>query len=441
MSVLLPGLDNRCRNVVSLFGTGNVLVGDLSSGVVVPGFKDALLAFAEPQRFYYTLAPRDGAWGQWENGVGYLSVISDATYLVRERVLTSSNSNALVNFAPTVGDLWASAPAELLRNCQHGYGNVLINGGFDVFQRQTPTTATARTDGQYGPDRAYVLTQTAAINCEQVAGGTNSLNALKLTQNQATAQRFGCAQVTEAANCRHLRGQQVIMQGIAKASAAQALRLALVEWTGTANAPTRDVVNNWASGTYTPGNFFLGSNLTIAAVGSFTPAAATRTPFELRATLSNNCNNLYAVIWTEGTAAQNFTLEIEQWGVYPGTERRLWLPEPLGDTIQRCRRYYQKSYELHVAPASAVTLGMVGSLAGGAGALMGLTFKFPVSMRTTPTIAVYDNAGNVGKCNEAMETANVTAVMDLASTEGARILKNSGTIGQVAFHYTADAEL
>lgn len=323
-------LSNRVRETSTTTGT---------SVVVMAGAVSGFRAFAEvlslSDRFYYLIENR-AAPSEWEIGEGYLSGLGNT--LNRSRVLDSSNSGALVNFSAGTKDVRVAMPAQALRQ---PVGNVLINGGFDVWFRQAAATATARADGAIGPERSYVLTQTASITTEQVAGGTTSLNALKLTQHQATAQRFGIAQVVEAANCRHLRGQPVIMQGVAKASASQAHRIALVEWTGTVNEPTRDIVNNWGSSTYTAGNFFLASNLTIAAVGSFTPAAATRTPFELRGSISNSCNNLYAVIWTEGTAAQNYTLELEEWGVYLGTERRLWTPRPLGQEEQLCLPYCQ----------------------------------------------------------------------------------------------------
>ena len=52
--------------------------------------------------------------------------------------------------------------------------NVLVNGGMDFFQQQVPATATARSDDTYGADCWNIVTQTASVNVEQVAGDTNS---------------------------------------------------------------------------------------------------------------------------------------------------------------------------------------------------------------------------------------------------------------------------
>lgn len=410
-------LYDRVRETSTTTGTSIVVLAG-----AVAGFR----AFAEvltlSDRFYYLIENR-AAPGEWEIGEGYLSGLGNT--LNRERVLASSNSGALVNFSAGTKDVRLPLPSQALRQMQYASDSALINGGFSIFQRQAPATPTARTDGQYGPDRWYVLTQTAAINCERVAGGTASPYAVKLTQHQATAQRFGLAQVIEAANCRHLRGQNVILQGIAKASAAQAHRVALVEGTGTADAPVRDIVNNWASGTFTAGNFFLGSNLTIASVGSFTPAAGTRTGFELRGAVSANCNNLYVFIWTEGTAAQNFTLELEQCGLYLGTERRLWTPRMLGEEIAQCQRYFWKNLPTETAAVDGATAL---SVAGSCWATDNVTYNhpFPHEMRATPTITLYrsstgSGAGKWSYINNSGAFADVTGSTPSASASGVSI--------------------
>jgi hypothetical protein len=195
-----------------------------------------------------------------------------------------------------------------------GLRDKIINGNGAISQRTYTTVA----DDAYWCDRHYVLTQTAAITptiLSDVANGLPSM--MRLTQSQATAQRMGNATILEAAVSKPLRGKTVTLGGKLRCSASQAIRYAILEWTGTADAVTSDVVANWASGVYTPSNFFFASNLTVAAVGSITPSANALTDFALTASVSGSCNNLILVYWTEGTAAQNVTLDMA-WGLVEG---------------------------------------------------------------------------------------------------------------------------
>lgn len=113
---------------------------------------------------------------------------------------------------------------------------------------------------------------------------------------------------------------------------------------GTADTVTSDVVNSWTNGTFTAGQVFLGSGLTFAGVGALTPAAARLTDFELVVDVSASCNNLIVLIWTEGTAAQNVTLD-HAWNLLPGDwSAGSWPyvnPRHTGLEKELCRYYYR----------------------------------------------------------------------------------------------------
>ena len=233
-----------------------------------------------------------------------------------------------------------------------GGGNILINGGFDFAQRQAPATLTSIADDVYCADRWYALTQTAAIQYARAAGDTNSQYAGQLKQNQAGAQRVGIAQIVEATNSLPFRGRSVRFQFRAKSSTTTALRAAILEWTGTADSVTSDVVNDWTTATYTAGNFFLAANLTITAVMASTNATTSYADFSVTGTLGNSVNNLIIIIWTEGTAAQNVTVDITQAGLYDGKVTVNWLPRQIAEELSLCQRYYEKSFSIDVAPAN-----------------------------------------------------------------------------------------
>src|SRR5262245_57572288 len=91
--------------------------------------------------------------------------------------------------------------------------NLLINGGFLVWQRGSSSTSTV--DDTYClADRWYVLTQTAAVNVSQIDAPENGARyGLRLSQAQSAAQRMGIAQIIETKNCTDSRGDSVALSG------------------------------------------------------------------------------------------------------------------------------------------------------------------------------------------------------------------------------------
>lgn len=252
-----------------------------------------------------------------------------------------------------------------------GFLNRLINGNGAINQRG----ATSQADDTYGWDRHYVLTQTAAIGVSSLSDVSNGLPSLmRLTQSQVTAQRMGVAQIVESVNCKDLRGQAVTLLGKLRCSASQAIRYAILEWTGTADAPVSDVVNSWTNGTFTAGQFFNSTTLTVTQVGTITPSAATVTDFLLTTTLGSSVNNVIVLIWTEGTAAQNVTLDVA-WEFLKGNNTGKTYPVEVrsrGQEIDLCKRYWQLLKALPTLTAFSTT-AVIGPI------------SWPL-MRGTPTI-------------------------------------------------------
>lgn len=296
-----------------------------------------------------------------------------------------------------------------------GFRDKIINGDGQVNQRTYTTVA----DDAYWCDRHYVLTQTAAITPTVITDVADGLPfMMRLTQTQATAQRMGNAQIVEAAVAKRLRGKKVTLGGKLRSSLAQVIRYAILEWTGTADAPTSDVVQLWTSATYAPGGFFLASNLTVAAVGSITLAANTITDFSLLADVSSACNNLIVFCWTEGTAAQNSTLDVS-WGLVEGdasAEKWPYEARHLQQELALCQRYYEIVNSVVVANVSGIT-----ATAGSA--------SFKQTKRTSPSIV---RTGNYFSANTAGTVIGASSINDLGYSNSAVA---AGGI------FTVDAEL
>jgi len=257
-----------------------------------------------------------------------------------------------------------------------GFRNLIIDGGFNINQRAAATNA----DDTYAHDRWYALTQTGTIavtTLNNVADGTPFM--ARLTQSQATAQRMGYAQIIEGINCRHLRGREVTFRlGGVRLSTASNVRMAVLEWTGTEDAVTSDVVNNWTATVYTAGNFFLASNLTVSGVVQQALTANTLTNGSaVTVTLGSSFNNLIVFVWTESAVAQNVTLDLGKAQLEIGSVATPFEDRPIGAELALCQRYLP-----------SIT-GAV-STQSGSGAMTSTTqawiqFKYPVSVRAPAT--------------------------------------------------------
>ena len=367
-----------------------------------------------------------GAVVNWNNG--------DVTLTHSANALAFAGASNGYSFDAAVSGTTASFTGDVAAATLGGgplgnFRNLLINPYGRVNQRAPATNA----DDTYGHDRWYALTQTNTIAVSTVSDAENGTPRMwRLTQSQASAQRMGYAQIIEGANCKHLRGKAVTLGGRIKFSLNAAVRYAILEWTGTEDAVTSDVVNSWTNGTFTAGQFFNSTTLTVTAVGTLTPAAATLTDLTaLTTTLGSSFNNLIIFIWTEGTAAQNATLDgalqFEQGSVVTQREVRSITVE-----IEKCQRYYWK-----MGPSSYPYFTGYTSVNG-----QGITHNLPtpVTMRAAPTGAVGGTFTLAGGAT-GQPTINATSVdgIVLIGTTNGTGLATWSAAG--SGYVTADAEL
>lgn len=262
--------------------------------------------------------------------------------------------------------------------------NLWINSDCSVNQRSAGSTA----DAAYGLDRIVNLCDTGSTTLSQLGQPADGIPyAMRITQPDAGAKRFGFCQIIEAKDCLAYRGKNLAFALKVRCSASTTIRCALVAWTGTADSPTRDVVNNWASTTYTAGNFFVASTSTIAVTAQAVTAATWADLLVSSASAGgvvapSTMNNLYLVVWTDTTQAQNVTLDASILRCGQGTVAPLWTPPNAQVELAKCQRYYQ--------------LGLFSfEGAGYATGAMRATAYLPCSMRVAPAVTpsfAYTNA-------------------------------------------------
>lgn len=219
--------------------------------------------------------------------------------------------------------------------------NLVFNPSGAVYQRSIAATS----DDAYFADRWYILSQSGSVTPSQLTDPEDGYPyGVRITQSQVTSQRFGFAQIIEGKNCKFLRGQSASLCPRIRASSSQAIRYAIVGWTGTEDTVTSDIVNDWTSSNYTAGNFFLASNVTVIATGSVTPTAATWTSLT---TITGSCgttfNNIIVFVWTEAVAAQNFTMDFDYIMLNQGSFIAPFEYLPINQSLSYCYRYYEKT--------------------------------------------------------------------------------------------------
>ncbi len=260
------------------------------------------------------------------------------------------------------------------------YRNRVINPCGAVAQAGLAATA----DGNYtGFDQWLALTQSNAVTPSQLTDVTSGIpTMMRMTQANATAQRMGWMQPFEASAVRDLRNKTVALQFVARMSAAATLRYAIIEWTGAVDSIAKDVVADWTKTTFTAGQFFAASNLTIAATGSMALASDTLTDVSLSADISPSMNNLMIFVWTDTAQAQNVTLDLGNVFFGQGASAPAAFDPPAPDAnLRRCRKYIYV-----IAPAAGQVAIALGECKSATEART--VINYPVPMRAVPTLTV-----------------------------------------------------
>jgi hypothetical protein len=302
-----------------------------------------------------------------------------------------------------------------------GFGDRLINGGFLVDQYGSTGTG----DDLYFIDRWYSLTQTTNVGCSrEIDPEVGTFVACRLNQTSVTAQRMGLAQIIESGNCKDLRSAACVFSGRLRSSASITVRYAILEWTGTADVVTSDVVNNWTSGVFTPGNFFIGTSLAVVATGSVSLTANTWLAFNVTGTPSSSMNNLIVMMWTDAAAAQSVTLDFARLKFERGSSPTTYDPRNIGEEFELCMRYYHSSAGNNgwiYCPAPAPTFAN------------SMRFGFPIPMRANPTVSFGVASSNA--------LTSATLLFQSFQHFDVIVVANANTNAYAQINWTARAEL
>jgi len=306
-------------------------------------------------------------------------------------------------------------PDTVEADLKSGRKNLIINGGFDVWQRGTSFTGASG----YTADR---ITHTnfggASPTVTKVAGTGGFRNAIRYTNiNGGASQQIEIEQRIEGLNLP------------------QSGNLTLSYWVRGSRADTVRTgrIINGNTGTTNTGTDYINVTTAWQKVSiTVTTVAATESQY-YRLFLFDDVLSYFsdASVWLEFTGVQ-----LELGSTTTDFEHRSY-----GEELALCERYFCTSYNDNQVIGSAdVSTHFVTSPDGYS---LSPGVRFPRKMRTnTPTVKIYSTDGTINNIRE-WNTANDAVSAGHLHQEGFLVVQvNSTNPNQYyAFHYTADAEL
>ena len=316
--------------------------------------------------------------------------------------------------------------------------NRIINGAMVIDQRNAGAAVTCDNNQVYAVDRFYAEDNSDGIfTVQQVADApTGFLNSLKATITTADASLAG---TQFAAFCQQIEGYNFADFNFGTANA-QTFTLSF--WvksslTGTFGGSFRNsadnrcypfsytisTANTWEKKTITVAGDTTGTWLTTNGIGLkvwFSLGAGatySSTAGSWQSSLFVSTTGTVSVIGTLSATFQITGVQLEQNTVATPFERRL-----IGTEIELCQRYFCKTFEIGTAPNNNIT--STGSLKGatrhGSALEPSANWKFPISMRTNPTVTLYNTgSGTAGQWSaDGTATSSSTARSQWIGTEG-----------------------
>jgi len=325
--------------------------------------------------------------------------------------------------------------------------NYLYNPEFRFIQRLDDDTnfSIDFDDDQYCFDQWIGLTSDGDANAleakriEGVVTGENNRFHAKLTQLDAVAARFGMVQFLPLDDIQHLRGKQLTFSFAHKTTSTEIvkLRAGIIEWTGTADAVTSDVVSSWAA---TP---TLATSLAFLNTPAEITVSSTWATEDITATVGASANNLAVFVWTPDAEAQNDEFFLGNTQLVVGSKRVPWATasKPYTQDLTECQKFFRKTFDLDTQLGKTTTLGAhhVRAIQTGTNFLVSVH----QGMFKTPVLAGYSSdTGTKDRAYNLSGDADITTTYDTIGENHARILLPGVTADNVILvHYTVEAEL
>ena len=354
-----------------------------------------------------------------------------------------------------------------------GFKNRIINGAMVIDQRNAGASVTPTTSSFGFPvDRMRIqLTQNSKLTAQQNAGAitppTGFKNYLGITSSSAysvlAGDFFNVGQNIEGYNIADLawgtaNAQTVTLSFKVYSSLTGTFGGAVYNDAGSRSYPftySIPVANTWTTISITIAGDTSGTWQTTTATGitvNFSMGTGTTysgTAGAWAGTYYASATGATSVVGTNGATFYITGVQLEKGSTATSFDYR-----PYGTEISLCQRYYAKTFPIGTAPGNDITTS--GALRGTAVTINAssqiepaATWKFPVSMRTTPSTITLYAPGTSGHTagqwtNDGNPGSSANARTNFAGTESTSF-DNAGVLLTAGWrpiiHATADAEL
>jgi hypothetical protein len=303
------------------------------------------------------------------------------------------------------------------------FRNRIINGDMKVSQRYdnaAPHPITAASIF-YTVDRFFVFATGANVTGQRIVGSGSYPYVYRVTGAASNTQCL-LFQRIEALNIEDLAGKNVSLQFEASATGITSLDYDIRFATVRDNHNTTTSI---ASGTVT-----VSSIPTIFTVSVTLPAGA--------------ANGVAIILGKTSGLVASQTFSIGGVQLERGSSATPFEVRPYGTELALCQRYFQKTYNIDVAPGTATGVGVIQVNAQGPCNYLCLQWNFPVSMRATPSPVTIYNPSTGGTGTIRSDAANIAAGPAATGQSGVSIQVSNVLTGVNTFntaHATASAEL
>jgi hypothetical protein len=314
--------------------------------------------------------------------------------------------------------------------------NVILNSAFDIWQRGTSFTGYVYTADRW--QTGWDITPTSATWSQQTftpgsapAAGNEAQFFLRMT-TATVGSNTNITISNKVEDVRTLAGQTVTLSFWAKSDSSRTMIAYLGQTFGSggSSAVFSSPINTTVGSTWTrySGTVNLGSmsGKTIGA-GSF---------LEVQIRL-NTANGASLDIWGVQLEASSVATPFQRNGASLQAE------------LAACQRYYEKSYEIATNPGSVTAVGAAFSsqnVGATTTAYIGMGVSYKVPKRAAPTLSVWDESGNSGKCRRFTlgigHTDNSNFFAEVIGQNGFLAYSSgSSNSAGIGFQWVASAEL
>jgi hypothetical protein len=301
------------------------------------------------------------------------------------------------------------------------YRNILsANGGLEVWQRGSGATASiavAVSTTVYTADRWYITTganqQFTVANASGLTLPSQCCAKVQRNSGQTgnTVVTFGYPLTSD--ECIKLRGQFISFQFVGATGA---------NWSPSSGTLNYDVYFGTGSEAKRGGGFTGETHPITGSINFTTSATATLSTVTGSAAVATTVTQgeMQFTFTPTGTAGANDWVELDDVQLEPQLGCSVFERPSFSESMMECKRHFVKTFPYNTAPLQSAGLtGAIGAPAAGAGGIALEAFamwRFPISMRSSPSITTYNPSNNNANWRDVTGAADVAVTVDPDST-------------------------